>query len=165
MKRKNLKDIQNSGFKVPVDYFQNFENSILSQASLNEKFSDSGFTVPQGYFDAVEEQILSQVSLKEPVKVIPLISKKAVFYVSSIAAALVLMFSVINFNSGIDIDSIETASIENYLNNEDIYSDELIALLNDTNFLDYSFNDISFSEEAIEDYVNDNLELNDLYIE
>ena len=165
MKRKNLKDIQDSGFKVPKDYFENFDNSIMSHANLNEKVSDSGFSVPDDYFDAVEENILNSISSKESTKVISLINRKSIIYISSIAAALVLLFNLINRNPGVDIDSIETASIESYLSSEDFNSDELAALFDDTEFLDDSFNSISFSEEAVEDYVNDNLELNDLYIE
>ncbi len=163
MKPKDLKDIQ-SGFKVPRDYFENFENSIMSHASLKEKVSDSGFSVPEDYFDAVETKILSN-TLQEPVKIISLINRKSIIYISSIAAALVLMFNVFEQKSGVDINSIETASIESYLSNEDFDADELAALFNDTEFLEDSFNTISFSEEAIEDYVIDNLELNDLYIE
>jgi len=165
MKLKDLKDIQNSGFKVPKDYFENFENSIMSHASLNEKVSDSGFNVPKGYFDTVEENILNSISQKEPVKVISLINRKSIIYISSIAAALILMFNLMERKSGVDIDSIETSSIESYLSNEDFDSGELAALFNDTEFLEDSFNTISFSEEAMDDYVNDNLELNDLYIE
>ena len=165
MKHKNLKDIHGSGFKVPKDYFENFEDSIMSQTSLNEKVSGSGFNVPQDYFDTVEEEILSKVSQKDSVKVISLFNKKTILYVSSIAATFALMFSIFNSNSELDFDSIETTTIESYLNNEDFESNELAALFNDTDFLDDNFNDINFSEEAIEDYVNDNLELNDLYIE
>ena len=75
------------------------------------------------------------------------------------------MFNLLDRKSGIDINSIETASIERVLNDEDFGSDDLAALFEDTEFLDDSFNSISFSEEAMEDYVIDNLELDDLYIE
>lgn len=165
MKRKDLKDIQDSGFKVPKDYFENFEDSILSHTSLKEKVSDSGFNVPQDYFDFVEEEIFSKVSQNDSSKVISLLNKKAVLYVTSMAAALILMFNLIDRKSEVDINSIETASIERYLSDEDFGSDELAVLFDDTEFLDDSFNSISFSEEAMEDYVIDNLELDDLYIE
>ena len=165
MKRNNLKDTQDSGFKVPKGYFDSFENAIMSHVSLKEQVSDSGFAVPEGYFDAVEETILNKVSQKESKKVISLVNRKSIVYITSIAATLVLLFTIINRNPDVDINSIETASIESYLSNEDFDTDELASLFSDTEFLDDSFNIISFSEEAIENYVNDNLELNDLYIE
>lgn len=165
MKRKNLKDIQGSGFKFPIDYFENFEDSILSQASLKQKVSDSGFSAPEGYFDNVEAEILSRISKKESRKVISLIYKKPIIYASSIAASLILLFNLIDSSTKIDINHIETSSIESYLNNEDFNSKELAALLIDSDFLDDSFDSMNFSEEAIEDYIYDNLELDDLYIE
>jgi len=165
MKPKDLKDIQDSGFKIPTGYLEEFEDSILKFASLKEKVSDSGFSIPEGYFDSVESKILSQIPEKESRKVISLINKKSIIYATSIAASLVLMFNLIDFNTKIDINSIETSTIESYLNSEDFDSDELAALLIDSDFLDDSFDTMNFSEEAIEDYVYDNLELDDLYIE
>ena len=165
MKPKDLKDIQDSGFKIPTGYLEEFEDSILKLASLKEKVSDSGFSIPEGYFDSVESKILSQIPEKESRKVISLINKKSIIYTTSIAASLVLMFNLIDFNTKIDINSIETSTIESYLNSEDFDSDELAALLIDSDFLDDSFDTMNFSEEAIEDYVYDNLELDDLYIE
>jgi hypothetical protein len=165
MKPKDLKDIQDSGFKIPTGYLEEFEDSILKLASLKEKVSDSGFSIPEGYFDSVESKILSQIPEKESRKVISLINKKSIIYATSIAASLVLMFNLIDFNTKIDINSIETSTIESYLNSEDFDSDELAALLIDSDFLDDSFDTMNFSEEAIEDYVYDNLELDDLYIE
>ena len=165
MKPKDLKDIQDSGFKIPTGYLEEFEDSILKFASLKEKVSDSGFSIPEGYFDSVESKILSQIPEKESRKVISLINKKSIIYTTSIAASLVLMFNLIDFNTKIDINSIETSTIESYLNSEDFDSDELAALLIDSDFLDDSFDTMNFSEEAIEDYVYDNLELDDLYIE
>ena len=53
MKLKDLKDIQDSGFKIPTEYLEEFEDSILKLASLKEKVSDSGFSIPEGYFDIV----------------------------------------------------------------------------------------------------------------
>jgi hypothetical protein len=137
----------------------------LSHTSLKEKVSESGFSIPEDYFDIVEDNILSRISQKEPVKVISLINRKSILYVSSIAAALILMFNLIDRKAGIDINSIETTSIERYLSDEDFGSDELAVLFDYSEFLDDSFNSISFSEEAMEDYVIDNLELDDLYIE
>jgi hypothetical protein len=165
MQRKELKDIQDSGFKVPKSYFENFDNNMLTHASLNDKVSDSGFSIPEGYFDTLEEKILNSLPEKEPVKVISLKNRKSIIYVTSIAAALVLMFNLFESKSESDINSIETASIERYLSDEDFGSEELASLFNDADFNDDSFNTMRFSEEAVEDYVNDNLDLNDLYIE
>ncbi|MFD2824035.1 hypothetical protein ACFS5M_10155 [Lacinutrix iliipiscaria] len=165
MKRKDLKNIQDSGFKVPKDYFENFENTILNHARLKEKVSHSGFSTPEGYFDTVEEHILNRISTKKSTKVISLIQKKSIIYASSIAAAIVLLFSIVDFNKTVTYDSLEFETVENYILNEDIDSEELASLFNDSDFSEDGFNAISFSEDDIENYVNDNLDLNDLYIE
>ena len=162
---KHLKNIHESGFKVPQDYFENFENNIMSHVNLKEKVSDAGFTVPKDYFETAQVDILNKVSKEKSVKVIPLINKSSIIYISSIAAALVLLFSLVDLNKTVTYDSLEFETVENYILNEDINSEELASLFNDADFLEDSFNTISFSEDAIEDYVNDNIEINDLYIE
>ncbi len=164
MKRKHLKDSQESGFKVPKDYFEDFEKTIMSHAILKDKLNHSGFSVPEGYFDNVEEKILTQISDEKPSKVIALFNKRSLIYVTSIAATLVLLFSIIQPNTN-TIDTIETASIESYLSYEDFETEELVALIDDTAFIDEAITTLNFSENDIENYVIENLEINDLYIE
>lgn len=167
MKKKNLKDIQESGFKVPKDYFQDFDASIMQHIKLKEKVDDAGFSIPEGYFENVEEQILQKVTSKESGKVIPLFNKRNVIYISSIAAAILLLFNVslFNNNSVSDYSSLAFETVEDYILDEEIASDEIASLFEDSDFTEDSFHAVSILDEDIENYVNDNLEINDLYIE
>jgi len=161
--KTNLNNIEESGFKVPENYFENLEASILSHVNLKEKATDAGFTVPKDYFSKVEDTILTKVTKKEPVKIIPLINKKTIFYISSVAAAILLLFNLNIFNNKVTYDALAYDTVENYVLNEDIATEELATLFNEVDFSEEGFEAISFSDEAIQDYINDNIELNDLY--
>ena len=145
MKHNNLHNNKKSGFKVPKDYFENFEASLISHVNLKEKVSESGFTVPKDYFENIENDILVKVNQKETVKVIPLFNKRNIIYVSSIAAAILLLFNLSTLNESFNIDSLETETVDNYiLNNFEV--DEIASLfssteLSETNFIDYNLSD------------------------
>ena len=47
MENQNLKNIKQSGFKVPKGYFENLEESLLNASVLNIDIKDSGFKVPE----------------------------------------------------------------------------------------------------------------------
>lgn len=161
MKNKHLHNIKGTGFNVPDNYFEEFEKSIFSQANLKDLVVDSGLKEPEGYFDNLEEQILSKVSTKKETKVIGLFTKKTLFYASSVAAAIVLLFSLTfkNLNT-ISFDSLDIETVNNYILNE-AETDELAALfidteLNETNFINYNLND-----DTIDSYLEslDDIEL------
>ncbi|MDO6597047.1 hypothetical protein Q4512_08975 [Oceanihabitans sp. 2_MG-2023] len=162
---KDLKSIQESGFKVPKNYLENFEASILSQAKLKEKVTKSGFTIPKGYLKNVEDTILTKVHKEESVKVIPLFSKRNIIYISSIAAVIALLFNLSNINTKATYDSLSLETVENYILNEDYSTDDLASLFTNVDLLEEDFNTISFSDEAMQEYLNNNLEINDLYTE
>ncbi|WP_452227084.1 hypothetical protein [Lacinutrix cladophorae] len=162
---KDLKNIQESGFKVPKNYLENFEASILSQAKLKEKVTNSGFTIPKGYLKNVEDTILTKVHKEESAKVIPLFSKRNIIYISSIAAVIALLFNLSNINTKATYDSLSLETVENYILNEDYSTDDLASLFTNVDLLEEDFNTISFSDEAMQEYLNNNLEINDLYTE
>jgi len=162
----NLNNIQNPGFQVPKDYFEHLEASIISHVNLKEKVSDPGFTVPKDYFKNIENDILTKVNKKEPVKVISLFNKKNLIYISGIAAAILLLFNLPTLNTEVTYASLSTETVENFVLNEDYSANDLATLFNDIDLLEEDgFNSISFTDEAMQDYLNNNLELNDLYTE
>ncbi|WP_055442360.1 hypothetical protein [Lacinutrix himadriensis] len=166
MKHNHLHNKKETGFKVPKDYFENFEASIIRQANLKEKASDTGFTVPKDYFKNVEQDILAKASQEETVKVIPLFSKQNLIYISSIAAAIVLLFNLPSLNTKVTYASLSTETVEDFILNEDYSANDLATLFNDIDLLEEDgFKAISFTDEAMQDYLNNNLELNDLYTE
>jgi len=55
MKKENLNNTKQSGFKTPNNYFNTIEDQIMSQISLEKIDKNSGFKVPDNYFDTIEE--------------------------------------------------------------------------------------------------------------
>jgi hypothetical protein len=164
MKEKKLDIINTSGFKVPKDYFSQVEEHILSEVHLKNTLDTSGFDVPDSYFETLEHNIFQKLEEEHHVKVINLFSwKKAIYTSAAIAACLVLMFTVsYNTSEELTFDSLETASIENYLEQEDYTSYELASLLTDDELDINNFTDIEISEDSLEDYLLDQSDIEDL---
>ena len=53
MKKENLHNIKQSGFKTPNAYFDTIEDQIMSQISLKNSNENSGFKVPDNYFETI----------------------------------------------------------------------------------------------------------------
>lgn len=163
MNKNKLHNIKDSGFKTPKNYFDGLEDSIMDQIKLNEKIEDTGFKAPDDYFESLEDKILDKVSHKP--KVISLFTKRNLFYVSSIAAALVLMFNIIGNKNEFTFEDLETASIENYLYDQDIDSYEIASLLTDDELTTANFIDTKITDESLENYLLQNATIEDLIIE
>jgi len=65
---KNSKHI-NTGFSTPDNYFNDFEEKLLSKLSIEKSESElpleTGFTTPNDYFENFEETVLHTLSAKE----------------------------------------------------------------------------------------------------
>ncbi|MGB1210713.1 MAG: hypothetical protein ACPG41_04770 [Lacinutrix venerupis] len=158
MKNENLNNVKKTGFKVPQNYFEEFENSILTEAKLKNLVSDSGFKAPEGYLDNFS------VPIEKETKVISIFSKKNMLLVSSIAAAIVLFFSLNVFdNSPLSFDDLDTTTVDNYILNETEIGD-LTSLFQDNELSENQFIDYSLSDEALDNYI-ENIDFNDLYSE
>jgi hypothetical protein len=162
MKKENLHHIKETGFSVPKDYFKNFEDSILSEVKLNNAVSNTGFEVPDSYFENVEAQILKQVSQKNTSKVISLLNQRTLIYVSSIAAAVLLLFNLSIFETKSSWDSLDVETVENYLINENIGPYEIASTLEDIDFSEENFISQQVSANTIESYILDNIDIEDL---
>ena len=165
MKKNKIHNINATGFKVPKDYFNNLEDSILSHIKLKEKNTDSGFKTPDNYFDTLEDAILSKVSEKEKAKIISIFSRRNLIYTSSIAAAVLLLLNLSFFDKKSDWDKLDNETVENYIIEENIGSYEIASLLSEDNFIEDTFIIQSLNEENIETYLLDNLDIEDLIIE
>ncbi|OIQ22928.1 hypothetical protein [Lacinutrix sp. MedPE-SW] len=156
MENKNLHNIKETGFKVPQDYFEALEDTILNEVKLKSIVSESGLKIPKGYLDNFN------VSVKEETKVISIFNKKNIIFVSSIAAAIVLFFSLNIFNtSTTTLDDIDTASVDDYILNETEIS-ELTTLFQDSDLSEAQFIDYTLSDEALDSFIED---VDDLYSE
>ena len=158
MKNDNINNIKNSGFKIPDNYFQDFEENILSKVKLKSLTEDSGFVVPDNYFDEFK------VSVKNETKVISIFNRKNRLLVSSIAAAIVLFFSLNIFNNSIvSLNDLDTETVDSYILDEANVS-ELTALFSDNELNETQFIDYSISEETLDTYL-ESVEVNELFLE
>ena len=165
MSTNKLHNIKETGFKVPKDYFESFEDAFLNEIKLKEITTDSGFKVPDNYFDSLEDKITSAVNQEKDIKVIKLVTWRKAAYAAAIAASLVLMFNIyFNQKSPVTIDTIETASIENYILNEELETTEIASLFIEDDLSDVQLIHNGFSSESIENYIFDNVEIEDIII-
>ncbi|MBP0903312.1 hypothetical protein ACFSKN_00290 [Mariniflexile gromovii] len=163
MSTNKLHNIKETGFKVPKDYFASLEDTILSEVKLQEMVPKSGYKVPDNYFDSLEDNILNTVKTQQETKVIKLFTWKKAVYATAVAASLMLLINIFfNKTENITIDTLETASIENYILNEDLEPTEFASLFTQEDLLDVQLINEGYSSETLENYVFDNLEIEDI---
>ncbi|MEZ4792988.1 MAG: hypothetical protein R2783_05875 [Gelidibacter sp.] len=166
MKKNNLNTNVPTGFKVPKDYFESLEDSVVSKLKaeqLSIEFNSSGFKVPNGYFETVDSKILNAIEGHNATKAIPLFGWKKLTYISGIAASILLMLNLLFESSERPVfDDLETASIETYLSQEDLNPYDIASYLNEDDLTKDTFIDKQLSEEAIEDYLLQNSDVEHL---
>ena len=168
MKRNKLKNISSNGFKVPKNYFEELEDKVFSkidEGNIPLEVDSSGFATPDNYFGTIEDRIIDKVSEDREVKVISLLSKRNLIYASSIAAAMVIMFSLTLKNTDPNFDNLETETVENYILDENISSYEIASLLTEEELLEDVYVEHDLQKENIEAYLLDNVTIDDLIIE
>ncbi|WP_452223381.1 hypothetical protein [Lacinutrix chionoecetis] len=157
MKKEHLNN-RKSGFKVPQNYFEGLEDSLLVHAKLKNKVSESGLKTPDGYLENFS------VSVEKETKVISIFSRKNVLFVSSIAAALVLFFSLNIFdNSPLSLNDLDTTTVDSYILNETEVSD-LSSLFQENELTEAQFIDYSLSDETLDSYFED-VDVSDLILD
>ncbi|PKA83918.1 hypothetical protein ATE92_2087 [Ulvibacter sp. MAR_2010_11] len=157
------------GFKVPKGYFEGFEKRLFDSSQTNELPQQSGFKVPEGYFEQLEENVLQKAASAEaPSKVVSLLNNSYTRYVVAIAAALVLLFSVIKLNqSGTNtFQEIEISSISDYIEgNSDFDVYDVMALMQDDEISGITLENNLLSKDLIESYLLDTIDESALLIE
>lgn len=159
MSQEKLHNINNSGFKVPKNYFDTLEDRLFTQAKLKASSDSSGFTMPENYLNTLEDNILSQVSEKETAKIIPLFSRKNLLYASSIAAAITLLFTLSIQNTKPMLDGVDNETVESYLLNEDIDLYEIASTLTAEDLAKENFKEVKIDETTFEDYILSDVDL------
>jgi uncharacterized membrane protein YvbJ len=167
MKNRKLHHIKSHGFKVPKDYFNAFEENLLNRIEEEAHLpkTETGFKVPNGYFNAIEDNVLQKLSEETKTKVISLFNKKTIVYISSVAAAILLLFNLSIFEKTPSFDNLETETVETYILNENISSYEIASLFTDTELNDNNFVDHNLDAENIEEYLLNNADIEALLIE
>lgn len=153
-------------FGIPEDYFNHFEDRLFSRINEENLPKTSGFRVPSEYFENFEKRIDLRLSSEKRNKVIRLNPKKYVGYVAAIAAGFLLIFSL--FKSPVseaDITTINLSAIDDYIDDGNLDMDlyELTNYLKEIDDFDPEFESILISDQAIEEYLFENLE-NDFWL-
>lgn len=168
MKNKHINDKKSSGFKVPNNYFETFDDTLLQNLDKEASFltaKTAGFQIPKDYFNTVDTKVIKAISKEKKPKVITLSNVKTLVYAASIAAAILLFFNIYIFNTNVSIEDIELAAVESFIIEDDISSYEIASLLtehelNANNIVEYSLQD-----EHIEEYLLNNADVEALIIE
>lgn len=177
MKNSKLPYQKKPGFKIPDHYFQDFEDRLL-QAVQQEIFlpdaietysGKPGFSMPEEYLNKLEDRILDKVN-KEQSKVIPLFSAKKLFYAAAVAAVFIGIISTLFFRGDTTVytmESIELSALENYIEEGyfDLDFNELSAIMTEEGYSFGNYNTNEFSDEAVYNYINENIEDPELLFE
>ena len=161
----NLNNINKAGFKVPNDYFNTLEDEVINAIRLNELTKDhkeTGFSIPSDYFDLVEDAIINEIKDAAETKVIPLFNRRRLTYISGIAAALIIAFTIF-FNST-TTDELNYELVEEYIIDEGIDTYDLAALLTEEELtnLNEKVYDEAYNLESLEAYLLENVNLEEL---
>jgi len=158
-------------FGVPSDYFESFQDTLdarLAEQRLREHVKGHGFKMPEGYLDTLEVTIPSE-PLAADTKVISLFSSRTIAAVAAIAACIVLVLTVFNKDPKQEqfaLEDIPTNTLETYIQSDAVQftNDELTAYLSEEAFsLSQTNLEEEIANEALEDYILDNLDATDLY--
>lgn len=158
MKKKQFTDKHGLGFKIPENYFEDFEGRFFSKLGADtvskEKIS-TGFKVPDNYF----EKFSVAIPKEKETKVLPLFRKRTMKFVASVAAVILFVLSIFNEyeNSKISFSTVGYESIESYIEEENISFDsaEIQWIITEgTKFQKVEFDGID--DEDIFDYLINN---------
>ncbi|MBT8253003.1 MAG: hypothetical protein HKN00_12030 [Flavobacteriaceae bacterium] len=162
----SLNNIKKPGFKVPDGYFDQVEEAVFSQIkteAIKESVNDSGFKAPDNYFDAIEDQVFDTIKSTDT-PVVSLFNRRNLYYVSGIAAAILILFAVFVDRNGETPDELNYEVVEDYILDQDLSSYEIASLLSETGLesLELEIQETDLTEESLEEYLLENLDLEDI---
>ena len=154
-------------FKVPTNYFDEFENHLFKKINEEVLPKNIGFKTPTGYFNKLDIKIKRKNNSKSKEgKLIPIVSKKTFMYAASIAAIVILVFSVLKNSTPVyTLEEIKISKIENYINegNNQLKQYEISILFTDEILNNITSNQSQLSGNQLENYLLENInDLNDL---
>jgi hypothetical protein len=135
----------------------------MKEFDLNKNKINSGFKVPENYFDNFESKILAKINLKEEPKVVSLFYRKQV-WISSIAAIFVLAIAIPAYFNSIETKPIENVTMENYLAYQpNVITFDIIDNLDDNDILELESSLATNNDLAVESYLSNTQNL-DYYL-
>ena len=157
-----------SGFKVPENYFEDFESKVLDSLFLEPKIlktvsKDSGFKIPLDYFETLESKIYTKIENSESKgKVIPIYRKRTFYYYAAVAAIFVGLISTLLFNpvQEFSFDSIEMSAIEAYMDSGkmDFNYSEISSIIYEEGYVIDINTKSNLSDDAVFEYLNENID-------
>ena len=142
---------------LPKDYFESFYADFFIEQELKNKVQKTGFKTPEGYLNNFNVSIPKTSKVTNSRK----LNKKYSFYLSGIAAVLILLFMFSMPKK--DNEKISLESLENYLLNEVDQSELLSNILTMDELNDLSMFNFSYSE--IESFILQNASVETLLID
>ncbi|CAM4140342.1 hypothetical protein [Gillisia limnaea] len=168
MEKNKFKYNPKSGFKVPENYFEDFESKILASCVEKDMMKtmekSSGFKVPLDYFETLEGEIHARIANSESKgKVIPLYRRRKFYYSAAVAAIFVGLISTLLFKpvqQENSFDSIELSAIEEYMDsgNIDFNYNEISSIIYEEDFVFDNITRSNLSDDAVFEYLNENIE-------
>ncbi|MDA7557920.1 hypothetical protein N8768_02045 [Flavobacteriaceae bacterium] len=167
--KSKLKQVKTPGYIVPKDYFVNLEEVVSKKIYLRHRLgevNDPGFKVPKRYFSTFEERTYNIIHSQETsVKSIPLFSMNTILHLSGIAAALLILAAVLMPTNNLSLDNIEIELVETFITINDFDSSELALIWDTSEINSIEFYNYEFLDETINNYIIDDLTIEDFLIE
>ena len=131
----------------------------------NKNEIKSGFKVPENYFEQFEAKMMAQIPVEKETKVVSLFYRKQV-WISAIAAVFLLAIAITVYFNMASESNLDASTIENYLaQQQNVGITELSKHLTDDDIIALEKN-LSLNEsnpDAVEDYLSESENL-DYYI-
>lgn len=166
MKKRSLHNIKETGLKTPDSYFDSFDERLFAKINVKKEMGalkHSGHSIPDNYFENFDAQLQKRLTNEKQPKVRTLMSWRNAAYISGIAASLVLLLTVFTKSQdNLSINQVETASIEDYLNDENLNIYDIASLLNEEDLILDNFVSNTLTEESLESYLLNNTSIEDL---
>ncbi|TXE10671.1 hypothetical protein ES711_01825 [Gelidibacter salicanalis] len=166
MKKSELHNITDPGFKIPDSYFDTFDERLFKTLDVQKDMSEidgPGYKVPKDYFKNFDTQLAQKLEdIKQP-KVKSIKSWRQIAYYSGVAAVLVVMLTVfMKSEDDLSINQVETASIESYLTNENLNIYDIASFLSAEDIKVEDFVANMITDESLETYLLNNASIEDL---
>lgn len=170
----NESNINKPNFKLPENYFEQFGEELEAQIALEEALGGkvkAGFSIPEAYFETVVLDVsrLSRKQKEKTSKVLSLFTPKILWSGLSIAAAAILLISLL-WNPTTELESFDTldlAEITEYMNTEALAftTDELAGLLSDEAMNTLIENTAILDDEQLIEYLEESTDMYQISIE
>ena len=126
----------------------------------NDKI-ETGFKIPENYFEEFEAKMMAQISVEKEVKVISIFHNKQL-WISSVAAVFLLAIGIPVYFSMTNESKLDATTIENYLaTQKSVGMTELTKHLTDDDIkeLEVSLGVTIANTDGIEEYLSENQNL------